>query len=263
MTRPTVTREARVPADLTACRMGNTDFQLVAVKEQVSQVRHHPDDAVGQGAPTGRTGPTSGRHSPPKAGGGKDPQFQGGSLSAGIPAFGVIRTLEWQTPFAALQAPCLRPVKVDGNEPPAALRAAVPAPTGRTGRRSAFPCLRVAPLGGLGAVRHVQRPRGAFCDSASAPAGRGAGRRPALQTIPALHADQGWAAGLRTIPHNCATRVQRKNPRAGWPRGSVSDRRCVRIRYGVSSLALLNGALREVGEGIGIIRSAVTKRCLS
>ena len=34
-------------------------------------------------------------------------------------------------------APCLRPVKADGNEPPAALRAAVPAPTGRTGQRSA------------------------------------------------------------------------------------------------------------------------------
>ena len=83
--------------------------------------------------------PGGGRHSPPKAGGGKDPQLRGGSFSAGIPAFGVIRTLEWQTPFAALRAPCLRPVKADGNEPPAALRAAVPAPTGRTGQRSAFP----------------------------------------------------------------------------------------------------------------------------
>ena len=81
----------------------------------------------------GRTGtPTSGRHSPPKAGGGKDPQFRGGPFSAGIPAFGVIRTLEWQTPFAALRAPCPRPVKADGSEPPATLRAAVP--TG--GRRS-------------------------------------------------------------------------------------------------------------------------------
>ena len=41
LTRKTVTREARIPTDLTACRMGDTDFQLVAVKEQVSQVRHH------------------------------------------------------------------------------------------------------------------------------------------------------------------------------------------------------------------------------
>ena len=97
------------------------------------------------GAPTGRTGPTSGRHSPPKAGGGKDPEFRGGPFSAGIPAFGLIRTLERQTPFAALRAPCLGPVKADGNEPPAALRAAVPAPTGRTGQRSAFPDRRCYP----------------------------------------------------------------------------------------------------------------------
>ena len=41
LTRKTVTREARIPTDLTACRMGDTDFQLVAVKAQVSQVRHH------------------------------------------------------------------------------------------------------------------------------------------------------------------------------------------------------------------------------
>ena len=61
LTRKAVTREARVLTDLTAYRIGNTGFWLVAVKEQVSQVRHHPDDAVGQGAPTGRTGPTSGQ----------------------------------------------------------------------------------------------------------------------------------------------------------------------------------------------------------
>ena len=40
-----------------------------------------------------------------------------------------------------------------GVLPAARLRRAVPAPTGRTGRRSAFPCLRVAPPGGLGAMR--------------------------------------------------------------------------------------------------------------
>ena len=63
-----------------------------------------------------------------------------------------------------------------GVLPAARLRRAVPAPTGRTGQRSAFPCLRVAPAGGLGAVRHVQRPRGAFCDSASAPEVEESGR---------------------------------------------------------------------------------------
>ena len=41
-----------------------------------------------------------------------------------------------------------------GVLPAARLRRAVPAPTGRTGQRSAqFPCLRVAPPGGLGAMR--------------------------------------------------------------------------------------------------------------
>ena len=38
----------------------------------------------------------------------------------------------------------------------AALRAAVPGPTGRTARRSAFPCLCVAPLGGLGVCRRTR-----------------------------------------------------------------------------------------------------------
>ena len=100
--------------------------------------RHSPPPAGGRRAADlrrarpGQGTPTSGRHSPPKAGGGKDPQFRGGPFSAGIPAFGVIRTLEWQTLFAALWAPCLRPLKADGNEPPAALRAAVPT----RGRRS-------------------------------------------------------------------------------------------------------------------------------
>ena len=62
--------------------------------------------------------PGGARHSPPKAGGGKDPQC-GGAFPAGSPAFSVIRTVAWCTPFAALCA-------------------AVPTPTGRTGQRSAF-----------------------------------------------------------------------------------------------------------------------------
>ena len=35
---------------------------------------------------------------------GKDPEFGGGGLSAGTPAFSVIRTAAWYTPFAALRA---------------------------------------------------------------------------------------------------------------------------------------------------------------
>ena len=46
--------------------------------------------------------PGGGRHSPPKAGGGKDPEFRGGPFSAGTPAFSVIRTAAWYTP------PCRR-----------------------------------------------------------------------------------------------------------------------------------------------------------
>ena len=56
----TVTREARTLTGVTGCGIGNMDFQLDAVKEQVSQVRHHPDGAAGQGTPT------SGRHSGPQ-----------------------------------------------------------------------------------------------------------------------------------------------------------------------------------------------------
>ena len=66
------------------------------------------------------------------AGGGRreGPPFRGSSFSSGIPAFGVIRTWEWQN---RSQRCGLRrhPIKADGKEPPAALRAAVPAPTRR------------------------------------------------------------------------------------------------------------------------------------
>ena len=80
----------------------------------------------------GRLGtPASGRHSPPKAGGGKDSPFRGGPLTAGISAFGGIRTTEWQTPFVAVRATCLRSVKADGKEPPVTLGVAVLGPTGR------------------------------------------------------------------------------------------------------------------------------------
>ena len=44
-----------------------------------------------------------------------------------------------------------------------------PPSAGCADRRSAFPCLCVAPPGGMGAMRHVQRPRGALWDTVSAP----------------------------------------------------------------------------------------------
>ena len=80
----------------------------------------------------GRLGtPASGRHSPPKAGGGKDSPFRGGPFSAGVSAFGGIRTREWQTPFVAVRATCLHSVKADGKEPPVTLGVAVSGPTGK------------------------------------------------------------------------------------------------------------------------------------
>ena len=48
--------------------------------------------------------PGGARHSPPKAGGGKDPQFRGGPFPAGTSVFSVIRTAAGYTPFAALRA---------------------------------------------------------------------------------------------------------------------------------------------------------------
>ena len=47
----TVPREARTLTGVTGCGMGDIDLQPVAVRQQVSQVRHHPDGAAGQGAP--------------------------------------------------------------------------------------------------------------------------------------------------------------------------------------------------------------------
>ncbi len=132
----------------------------------------------------GRTGtPASGRHSPPTAGGGKDPQFRGGPFSAGIPAFGVIRTREGQTPFAALRVPCLRPVKADGQEPPAALRAAVPA-----GGRRSKPSPPIAPsaIRALTPIRTVGVPAAAFSQQLAGvpvPARHPGSRRPGRSTF--------------------------------------------------------------------------------
>ena len=40
LTRKTVTGEARIPIDLTACRIGSSDFQLVAVKKRLVSRSH-------------------------------------------------------------------------------------------------------------------------------------------------------------------------------------------------------------------------------
>ena len=63
MTRKTVTREARIPTDLTACRMGDTDFQALLGKSRSHRYATMPDGAAGQGAPT------SGRHRARRAAG--------------------------------------------------------------------------------------------------------------------------------------------------------------------------------------------------
>ena len=100
-----------------------------------------PDGAAGQGTPT------SGRHSPPQAGGVAYRYTPGWFPSRRCP-----HPRRWR--FRA--RPRFRSVSI---APLAPLRGAVPAPTGRTGRRSAqfsrwgLPCLRVAPPGGLGAMR--------------------------------------------------------------------------------------------------------------
>ena len=52
-------------------------------------------------------------------------------MPAGISAFGGIRTWEGQTPFVTVRAMCLRSVKADSKEPPAAPGVIVSSPTGK------------------------------------------------------------------------------------------------------------------------------------
>ena len=141
LTRKTVTREARVPADLTACRMGDTDFQLVAVKEQVSQVRHHARWRRRSGNADLRSaqrpaGPRAAHCRPPSRGAGMGPTALR-TVSA-IPMYGSRRTLGFPPRRNHL-----------GTEGPSRR----PPSAGCADRRSAFPCLRVAPPGGMGAMR--------------------------------------------------------------------------------------------------------------
>ncbi len=122
-----------------------------------------PHIATGEEA-RGRLGtPTSGRHSLPEA---------GGVAYRHTPGWFPSRRCPHPRRWRSRARPRFRSVSI---APLAPLCGAVPGPTGRTAQRSAqfsrwgLPCLRVAPPGGMGAMRHVQRPRGAFCDSASAP----------------------------------------------------------------------------------------------
>ena len=112
-----------------------------------------PDGAAGHGAPTGRTGPTSGQFSrwgpaqrpagpraahcrPPSRGAGMGPAAL--QTVSAIPMYGSRRTLGFP--------PRRNHLGTGGpsRRPPSA---------GCADRRSAFPCLRVAPPGGMGAMR--------------------------------------------------------------------------------------------------------------
>ena len=193
----------------------------------------------------GRLGtPASGRHSPPKAGGGKDLQFRGGPFSAGIPAFGVIRTFEWPTPFATLGAPCLRPVRADGNEPPAALRAAVPGPTGRTAQRSALPDPRapVLPVGppALGVQGTAATPAPAARPFLPGPPVRCAGEIPAPPPTPGRPPSKGRpstgtnGSPLRHLPTPARQPKNRQHPKTPAGPGSRSSiRRLAESRRGI------------------------------
>ena len=178
---------------------------------------HHAERRAGKGTPT------SGRHSPPKAGGEKDPQVRGGPFSAGTSAFSVIRTAAWYTPFAALRAAVPtggRRSRADGTIPDR-LGSAPPRPSGplcrpevgvpvrtapsRTGwglrrrgppgrcadRRSAFPCGRHH-LDRLGSA--PPRPSGPLC-------------RPEVG-VPVRTAPSrtGWGLRRRGPPGRCADR---------------------------------------------------------
>ena len=95
-----------------ACRLREwlcAGFPCLRPAVPVSAPRHHAERRAGKGTPT------SGRHSPPQAGGREGPRVGGWFASAGPGVIG-----------AGFALP------------------RVPGPTGRTAQRSAFPCLRPA-----------------------------------------------------------------------------------------------------------------------
>ena len=173
MSGATVTREARTLTGVTECGIGETDLQPVAAKEQVSQVRHHPDGAVGQGTSTSgqfsRWGPA---------------QPAGGGRSRVSPPTGMV-------PVSALSPSQEGGVPVPGRASAQSALRRSPRFAGRC-RPEVGPVLPVgAPLPARRSAwwhgrhtRHVQRPRGAFCDSASAPEYEKCGLAPATPGRP-------------------------------------------------------------------------------
>ena len=171
----TVPREARTLTGVTGCGMGDTDLQLVAVREQVSQVRHHARWRRRSGSPhrenwadlwpvlpvgAGTAARRAARGSLPSA-------FTGRRHGARSAANGVCHSNVRITPNAGIPAEKEPPPNWGSFPPPAfgglcrpevgpVLPVGAPLPA----RRSAWWHGRHAP---------VQRPRGAFCDSASAP----------------------------------------------------------------------------------------------
>ena len=156
--------------------MGDTDFQLVAVKEQVSQVRHHARWRRRSGSPHRENwadlrsaqrpaGPRAAHCRPPSRGAGMRPTALR-TVSA-IPTYGSRRTMGFPPRRNHLgtggpsrrppTAGCAGPHRENWPE------VGVPLPA----RRSAWWHGRHAP---------VQRLRGAFCDSASAPEYEKSGR---------------------------------------------------------------------------------------
>ena len=159
LTRKTVPREARIPTDLTACRMGDTDFQLVAVKDQVSQVRHHARWRRRSGSPHRENWadlwpvlPVGAGTAARRAAGGSLPSAFPGrrhgpaalrTVSA-IPMYGSRRTLGFppRRNHLGTGGPSRRP-------PSAGCADQRSAQFSRWG----LPCLRVAPPGGMGTMR--------------------------------------------------------------------------------------------------------------
>ena len=196
----TVPREARTLTGVTGCGMGDTDLQPVAVKEQVSQVRHH--------ARWRRQPGNADLWSAQPAGGGR---------SRVSPHTGMV-------PVSALS-----PSQEVAFLCPAALPlsqhcAARPASRGCADRRSAFPCLRVAPPGGMGTMRQFSVRVAPSATRRALPSMRnpswGVGRRDRVGRGSSLRTSSAWrqqrTAGRRSgSPWSTASRRGRL-VRAGW-----------------------------------------------